>query len=190
MDALRARAIKIRPTLANACVAAKRRSRYGRHVKTILAPVDFSGVSDAVVEEAAALARPLQARVVLLAVIQPPALTHEYVALVDNLAELLPAGEKNAQRRLAKFQGDMAEDGIESETVLLSGAPITHILEQAQQWAADYIVMGSHGHTALYDLLVGSTTHGVLLRAKCPVVIVPAAKSSAHVTQNERYAVV
>ena len=25
----------------------------------------------------------------------------------------------------------------------------------------------------LYDLLVGSTTHGVLLRAPCPVVIVP-----------------
>jgi nucleotide-binding universal stress UspA family protein len=37
-------------------------------------------------------------------------------------------------------------------------------------------VMGSHGHTALYDLLVGSTTHGVLMRAQCPVVIVPSAK--------------
>jgi nucleotide-binding universal stress UspA family protein len=34
-------------------------------------------------------------------------------------------------------------------------------------------VMGSHGHTAFYDLLVGSTTHAVLKRAKCPVVIVP-----------------
>jgi nucleotide-binding universal stress UspA family protein len=37
-------------------------------------------------------------------------------------------------------------------------------------------VMGSHGHTALYDLLVGSTTHGVLMRAICPVVIIPAIK--------------
>jgi nucleotide-binding universal stress UspA family protein len=36
--------------------------------------------------------------------------------------------------------------------------------------------MGSHGHTAFYDLLVGSTTHGVLMRANCPVVIVPPEK--------------
>ena len=50
------------------------------------------------------------------------------------------------------------------------------IVEQAEKSRADYIVMGSHGHTAFYDLLVGSTTHGVLMRAKCPVLIVPAAK--------------
>ena len=57
------------------------------------------------------------------------------------------------------------------------GAPIQHIVRQAA--SADYVVMGSHGHTALYDLLVGSTTHGVLMRAKCPVVIVPAAAKPA-----------
>jgi nucleotide-binding universal stress UspA family protein len=33
--------------------------------------------------------------------------------------------------------------------------------------------MGSHGHNAFYDLLVGTTTHGVLRKATCPVVIVP-----------------
>jgi nucleotide-binding universal stress UspA family protein len=36
--------------------------------------------------------------------------------------------------------------------------------------------MGSHGHGAFYDLLVGSTTQGVLKRATCPVVIVPTSK--------------
>jgi nucleotide-binding universal stress UspA family protein len=58
------------------------------------------------------------------------------------------------------------------EGVQCVGAPIQHIVRQAA--TADYVAMGSHGHTALYDLLVGSTTHGVLMRAKCPVVIVPA----------------
>ena len=51
------------------------------------------------------------------------------------------------------------------------------ILAQAKIEDADYIVMGSHGHTALYDLLVGSTTHGVLMRAGCPVVITPGPKA-------------
>ena len=43
---------------------------------------------------------------------------------------------------------------------------------------------------ALYDLLVGSTTHGVLMRAKCPVVIVPASKGeSPPKAKRERMAV-
>ncbi|MFN2624413.1 MAG: universal stress protein [Chthoniobacterales bacterium] len=50
------------------------------------------------------------------------------------------------------------------------------MVEQAEACGADYIVMGSHGHTALYELLVGSTTHNVLMKASCPVVIVPPEK--------------
>jgi nucleotide-binding universal stress UspA family protein len=57
--------------------------------------------------------------------------------------------------------------------VRLTGAPVARILDQAEQRAADYIVLGSHGHTAVYDLLVGSTAHGVLKKATCPVIIVP-----------------
>jgi nucleotide-binding universal stress UspA family protein len=57
--------------------------------------------------------------------------------------------------------------------VQLTGSPATLILAQAKIEDADYIVMGSHGHTALYDLLVGSTTYQVLRRTSCPVLIVP-----------------
>jgi hypothetical protein len=37
-----------------------------------------------------------------------------------------------------------------------------------------HYVIGSHGHTAFHDLLVGGTASGVLKRATCPVVVVPA----------------
>ncbi len=145
-------------------------------MKTILAPIDFSTVSDAVVAQAAALALALEGRVVILSVIQPPVIATEYAPVMENIAEITAAGEKNAARRLAAIQEKLQIDGVPNEAIQLVGAPIPHILEQAEKVAADYVVMGSHGHTALYDLLVGSTTHGVLLRAKCPVVIVPSAK--------------
>jgi nucleotide-binding universal stress UspA family protein len=145
-------------------------------MKTILAPVDFSGATDAVVGESIALARALDGRVVLLTVIQPPAITNEYSALMDNLAEIVAAGEKNAAKRLAELEVKLQAEKIPVETVQINGAPIRTIADQAKKVGADYIVMGSHGHTALYDLLVGSTTHGVLMRATCPVVITPAVK--------------
>jgi nucleotide-binding universal stress UspA family protein len=153
---------------------------YIRNMKTILAPVDFSNISDAVVDQAATLAQAGEGRVVLLAVIQPPVVMSEYAAVMD-LAEITAAGEKHAARQLERLQQKLKGNSVATESVRVVGSPIAHILDQATKLKADYIVMGSHGHTAFYDLLVGSTTHGVLMRAKCPVVIVPAVKQKAPV---------
>ena len=147
-------------------------------MKTILAPIDFSSATETVVEEAANLTRAMEGKVVLLTVLQPPAITNEYSALVDNLAEIMAAGEKNAARRLAEIESKLKAAQVPVETVQLNGPPIRLIVEQAKELGASYIVMGSHGHTALYDLLVGSTTHGVLMRASCPVVITPGPKAA------------
>jgi nucleotide-binding universal stress UspA family protein len=146
-------------------------------MKTILAPVDFSDATDSIVSKAADLARALNGRVVLLSVIQPPVITSEYAPIMENMAEITAAGEKAAVKHLARLQGQFQSESIPAETVQLNGAPVPHIIEQAKKFSADYIVMGSHGHTAFYDLLVGSTTHGVLMRATCPVVIIPASKT-------------
>jgi nucleotide-binding universal stress UspA family protein len=147
-------------------------------VKTILAAVDFSGVTGAVAAEAATLAHATSGRVVLVSVVQPPAIVSEYAPLMENIATLQAAAEKSAVTRLRDLQRELEARQIASEIVCLTGSPIAHLVEQARLMHADYIVMGSHGHTALYDLLVGSTTHGVLMRANCPVVIVPRARDS------------
>ncbi|HTO03670.1 MAG TPA: universal stress protein [Opitutus sp.] len=148
-------------------------------MKTILAPIDFSKVSNSVVNEACELARALEGRVVLLAVVQPPVVVTEYAVMIDNIAELTAAGEKNAARQLEALEEKVKSEFVSVESVQVVGAPVANIIDQAEKFDADYIVMGSHGHTAFYDLLVGSTTHGVLMRAKCPVVIVPSAKEKS-----------
>lgn len=154
-------------------------------MKTILAPVDFSKVSEPVVKEAAALARALDGRVVLLNVVQPPVVINEYAGMLD-IAQLTAAGEKNAARELEQLEDRLRNAFVKAESVQVTGTPIAHIIEQAEKNDADYIVMGSHGHTALYDLIVGSTTHGVLMRAKCPVVIVPAVREAAKPRKQEK----
>lgn len=150
-------------------------SCYASDVKTILTPIDFSDATPVVVDQAATLARAIGARIVLLTVIQPPVSVPEY-ALIENIAEITAVGEKSASQHLSRLAAELEREKIPTETRQFVGSPIVHITEQAAKVKADYIVMGSHGHTALYDLLVGSTTHGVLLRAKCPVIILPATK--------------
>ena len=46
--------------------------------------------------------------------------------------------------------------------------------QQAREIAADLIVMGTHGHGSVYNLLVGSVTEGILKAAERPVLLVPA----------------
>ena len=148
-------------------------------MKTILTPIDFSPASDAVIAEATTLARAVQGRVVLLNVVQPPVVMSDYAPLMENIVEFVAIGEKAAAKRLAQLRTRLAGDSVVVETAQASGSPVQAILAAAEKLPADYIVMGSHGHTALYDLIVGSTTHGVLKRARCPVVVVPPPKPAA-----------
>jgi nucleotide-binding universal stress UspA family protein len=150
-------------------------------MKTILAPVDFSSVSDAVIDAALLLARATQARIVILSVVQPPIITSDYGPMLENIGEIISINEKSVSRRLAALAKRLRTPSLPVETVRVTGAPAALILEQAKKSDADYIVIGSHGHTALYDLLVGSTAHQVLRKASCPVMIVPPPiKKAAH----------
>ncbi|HRE07225.1 MAG TPA: universal stress protein [Opitutaceae bacterium] len=148
-------------------------------MKTILAPVDFSTPSELVADTAAALAQVYAGRVILLHVVQPPMVTNDYGVGIDNLQEIIVMSEKTATKNLEKLRARLTQAGVPTEIVLHTGAPIPHILKQAADSQADFIVMGSHGHTALYDLLVGSTTHGILRSAPCPVVVLPRRKAAA-----------
>ncbi|MFY9923536.1 MAG: universal stress protein [Opitutaceae bacterium] len=147
-------------------------------MKTILVPIDFSPVTKAVVDEANSLAQCCKGRIVLLYVVQPPVLVAEYGGVIEDVVPLIEAAEKAAVQLLAQWRDYLKEGCVTTKTVKVEGFPSKEIVEQAKTAEADYIVMGSHGHTAFYDLLIGSTTSGVLKKAHCPVVVVPARPSS------------
>jgi nucleotide-binding universal stress UspA family protein len=52
------------------------------------------------------------------------------------------------------------------------GAPVDVVVELVAQEHHDLIVMGSHGHSALGNVLMGSVTTGVLARTRVPVLLV------------------
>ncbi len=153
-------------------------------MRTILAPVDFSPVTARVCETAVSLAKAVSGRVVLLHSVPPPVITSDFGPMVENIAEIAAAGEKAAVQQLRRLQKKLQAQLVVVETAQYYGAPVPHIIDQANALDATYIVMGSHGHTALYDLLAGSTAHGVLRKAPCPVVIVPPAVKKAVKTKR------
>jgi nucleotide-binding universal stress UspA family protein len=60
-----------------------------------------------------------------------------------------------------------------SESIsVLAASPKELILQEAAEWAADWIVLGSHGSSGLSRFLIGSTSETVATHAPCSVEVV------------------
>ena len=154
-------------------------------MKRILACLDFSDVSDSTREAAAELAQKVGGELLLVHVMAPRAyVTSSDMALLspDPEPELLRGQAeqdfREACRQLEAQEQLVAGRGLKVSSVCVEGAAVAEIIDQAAAFDADLIVMGSHGHGALYRLLLGSVTSGVLRRAGQPVLVVPSPQAT------------
>jgi nucleotide-binding universal stress UspA family protein len=165
-------------------------------MKCILVPIDFSDVTPPVIDLARQLAKALGAEIHLIHVKEltaaaTPGILGYGLAGMPELSpmsgvpipgfEPMPetiAEDEGQTSKLAKWQEEIAQDGIKVSLHEPTGAVAEEILDQADELNADLIVMGTHGHGAMYKLLVGSATKGVLKHSTRPVLLVPGPKSS------------
>ncbi len=152
-------------------------------MQTLLVPLDSSVCAPKVLACAAILARSLQARLVLLHVIEPapPGVTVEAgmgivggMDIIQTPPQPFDAGQEEASKKaLELLAAPLRDAGLGVECQISPGTPVDAILSRAKALSADYIVLGSHGHGALFHLFVGSVVTGVLQHGLCPVVVVP-----------------
>lgn len=62
--------------------------------------------------------------------------------------------------------------GLTAEPVVREGDPRSLIVDEAKEWDADLIVVGSHGYTGLKRWLIGSVAQSVVTHAPCSVEVV------------------
>jgi nucleotide-binding universal stress UspA family protein len=144
-------------------------------MKTILVPIDFSDVSGKVVDTAATLAEAFGSRVILVHVAEPEPQFVGYDPGPLSVAVTVAGDVQADRRRLEALKQKFG--AIEVLALQVQGSSPDEILDLAQEHAATLIVMGSHGHGALYRLFVGSVTTAILKDAPCPVLIVPGDRS-------------
>ncbi len=143
-------------------------------MKTFLVPVDFSSITERVVDSALAFARAFGGRVVLLHIVQTPVIaTAEYALPAEVIQEAVTVSKGASQKKLAGYTELFQQAGIECTSKTLIGAPVPLIRDEAAKANADFVIMGSHGHGKLYDFLVGSTASGIIKKTKCGVIIIP-----------------
>ena len=67
-----------------------------------------------------------------------------------------------------------ANPGISVATKIVEGIPKHAIVQEAQDWGADLIVLGSHGYGRVRRVLLGSVAGAVVAKAPCSVQVVRA----------------
>ncbi len=140
----------------------------------ILVAVDLSGASQKILHYVKTLALGLSAKVWLLYAEKPELGFVGFgpgrpQSVLDHVAEDFKEKREELQREADKLQNS----GIDAESLLVQGAAVEVILDEASKLKTDLIVVGSHGHGAVYHLVVGSVSEGVLHRSPCPVLVVP-----------------
>jgi nucleotide-binding universal stress UspA family protein len=140
----------------------------------ILAAVDYSPVTEQVLQTLETIAAMSAAHVWLVHVAPPDP---DFVGYETGPGVVRSQVAVEHHERHLKLQGlanRLRSAGVETTALLLQGRTIETILKEAGRLPASLIVLGSHGHSAVYDLLVGSVAEGVVRRSTIPVLLVPA----------------
>ncbi|MFY1047029.1 universal stress protein [Chryseobacterium sp. GP-SGM7] len=139
----------------------------------IILPVDFGEKTDQLVNGAVKFAKEVNGKICLIHV----APTDIGFAIGDMGYQYFPEIEENEIREelvlLNKINQKILAHDVECEHILKQGIAKDIILEYADLKNANYIVMGSHGRSGIYDVFVGSLTKGLTKDSKVPVLVIP-----------------
>ncbi|WP_373058372.1 universal stress protein [Zunongwangia sp. H14] len=151
-------------------------------MKKVLIAIDYHPVSEEVVTRGYELAKTLKAQVCLIHVLTDVGYYGmEYPGFMGyngydisteiNLATEMRSFAEDYLKNIVAHLGDPSVDYH-----LAEGDTAAAVLDYAKHWKANLIVMGTHSHSALEKLLVGTVASKVLEKTRIPVYMVPVKK--------------
>ena len=143
----------------------------------ILIAVDFSAVTDAILQAVPDLVHASAGdslNVYLMHIAEPDPEFVGWDTGPDVVRDQMAAQFHREHKQLEALAATMQGTTDASVTPLLVQGPIVQtVCGQAEKLNASLIVVGSHGHGATYDLLVGSISSGIIKQSLVPVLVVP-----------------
>ncbi len=161
----------VRPTSSSSGTA-------GVQISNILVPIDFSIHSKHALKYAGPLAEQFGASIHLVFVVEPTI----YPADLGFGQVVLPGVEEELREKSAvELQSLINQEiggRVNATSSVRSGNPHQEILDEAELLHVDLIVVASHGHSGVEQILFGSTADRILHNARCPVLTVRPAEES------------
>jgi len=139
----------------------------------IVVAVDLSAASEKVVEAARGIAELTGVSVYILHAIETEADFICPEADPETMRTLVAKAFPREQRGVQALADKLLDHGLDASAVLVCGSGVENTLKEADILEAGLIVVGTHGHGAVYDVLIGSYSAGIIRKSKLPVLVVP-----------------
>lgn len=139
-------------------------------IREIVVPVDFSPCSKAALARASTIAEQSGATLHLLHAVPPiPYPAPVEFGVPTAVTEEIEAG---VRAKLGEWAAELEAAGRAVSQEIVLRPPVDAIEEAVRTRGADLVVMGTHGHTGLKHLLLGSVAERTLRTVPCPVLAV------------------
>ena len=138
----------------------------------ILLAIDNSRFSEAATQTLIAQVRPNQAEVRVLHVIEIYPLYPSGKRSGPDLAVASEEHRHEAEALVARSARALRDAGFQVTTNVEQGDPKVVVLDTAEKWKADLVMLGSHGEKDWTRFLMGSVSEAVVRHAPCSVQIV------------------
>jgi nucleotide-binding universal stress UspA family protein len=149
-------------------------------MRKIVVPVDFSTMTEDVLEMAKLFAGTFTGELYLIHVIQTDPALIGYLPEPRELHEPVPESCAKVYFSLQEQARQLRYAGYRTFPCLIEGEIVDAILKKARSVEAELIIMGAHNKGALSRIFLGSVSEGVLRRARCPVMVIPAGSSKGY----------
>lgn len=144
-------------------------------MNTIVAALDFSDVTPALIDIARKMALAHGATLYLLHV-EPP--EPDFVGYEPGPEHVRNSVAQEAIRHFKEentLRNELRAAGVDAHSLVLQGATAEKIVSEARNLNAGLLIIGSHGHGPVYHVVMGSVGQSVVSHAPCPVLVVPSA---------------
>jgi nucleotide-binding universal stress UspA family protein len=155
----------------------------------ILLPIDDSPYSREALRALVAQFQKRGTQVRVLHVVEPVT-AYVTAGMVPEFVESTVAIErerrKQAQTLVAQAAANLQRAGFRASHAVDSGDTKTVILDHADKWNADLILLGSHGLKGLGRFLMGSVSDAVIRHADCSVQVVRGRRAAKSARRRKR----
>ncbi len=146
-------------------------------ISKILVPSDGSKTAQRAAGYAVDLAKQLKASIIVLSVIDKRSFTAQTVPASETPRHTIEPIEDYLREAAEGYAGEIKKlcdkSGVASKVSIKMGHPVEEIVKEAKRSKANFIVMGSHGRSALSATVLGSVSYGVIHNdASVPILIV------------------
>lgn len=142
-------------------------------MKNILVSIDFSEITDLLVEHAIQVAEAFGSTVRVLHVAPPDPAFASSKAWPQEVRDELAREFHEEHDLLRTIVGRVEEHGVTAKVLMDRGPIVDTILAIAKKTESDLIMLGSRTHGAFFQLAPRSIVKGIISRSRCPVLVIP-----------------